>query len=214
MPGAGPWRTGCRSGIRRVRGGTDALPGAPLRVGRKKITSSLNRLPTWTPDRSSAGNPGTAGPRSACSPTSTSPSPSPCNASEIPAQTGIPDWSRSPFRNCWAPARHCHPIAPARPGPPAALAGLATPPPVPRPPSPPTLEHLRRDNTVITTNYSCRNRSRSRCTPASSRSLSDCVRHVVLTAKNVVCADALMSKRFRPPFGRESVVRYVPRPAA
>ena len=31
MPGAGPWRTGCRSGIRRVRGGTDARPGAPLR---------------------------------------------------------------------------------------------------------------------------------------------------------------------------------------
>jgi hypothetical protein len=26
-----------------------------------------------------------------------------------------------------------------------------------RPPSPPTLEHLRGDNTMITTNYSCRN---------------------------------------------------------
>ena len=34
---------------------------------------------------------------------------------------------------------------------------LATPPPAPRPPSPPTLERLRRDNTMITTNYSCRN---------------------------------------------------------
>jgi SRSO17 transposase len=56
-----------------------------------------------------------------------------------------------------APARHCHPAAPARPGPPPALVGLATPPPVPRPPSPPTLERLRRDNTMITTNYSCRN---------------------------------------------------------
>ena len=51
-----------------------------------------------------------------------------------------------------APARHRHPAAPARPGPPAALVGLA-PPPVPRPPSPPTLERLRRDNTMITTNY-------------------------------------------------------------
>ena len=36
--------------------------------------------------------------------------------------------------------------------PPAELAGLATPPPAPRPPSPPALEHLRRDNTMITTN--------------------------------------------------------------
>jgi SRSO17 transposase len=41
--------------------------------------------------------------------------------------------------------------------PPAALAGLATPTPTPRPPSPPTLERLRRDNAVITTNYNCRN---------------------------------------------------------
>jgi hypothetical protein len=36
------------------------------------------------------------------------------------------------------------------------LVGLATPTPAPRPPSPPTLERLRRDNTMITTNYSCR----------------------------------------------------------
>ena len=42
-------------------------------------------------------------------------------------------------------------------GPPPALVGLAPPPPAPRPPSPPTLEHLRGDNTMITTNYSCRN---------------------------------------------------------
>jgi SRSO17 transposase len=55
-----------------------------------------------------------------------------------------------------APARHRHPITPARPGPPAALVGLATPPPAPRRPSPSTLERLRRDNTMITTNYSCR----------------------------------------------------------
>ena len=48
------------------------------------------------------------------------------------------------------------PAAPARPAPPAALVGLATPPPAPRPPSPPALERLRRDNTMITTNYSCR----------------------------------------------------------
>ncbi len=33
----------------------------------------LNKWPAWTPGRSSAGSPGTAGPRSACSPTSTSP---------------------------------------------------------------------------------------------------------------------------------------------
>ena len=55
-----------------------------------------------------------------------------------------------------APARHRHPAAAARPGPPAALVGLAAPPPAPRPPSPPTLERLRRDSTMITTNYSCR----------------------------------------------------------
>ncbi len=55
-----------------------------------------------------------------------------------------------------APARHRHPTTPARPGPPAALVSLATPPPAPRSPSPSTLEHLRRDNTMITTNYSCR----------------------------------------------------------
>jgi len=55
-----------------------------------------------------------------------------------------------------APARRRHPAAPARPDPPAALVGLAMPPPAPRPPSPPTLERLRGD-TMITTNYSCRN---------------------------------------------------------
>ena len=58
--------------------------------GSKKITSSPSRAPAWTPGRSSAGSPGTAGPRSACSPTSTSPSPSPCNASKTPAQTWTP----------------------------------------------------------------------------------------------------------------------------
>ena len=36
-------------------------------------------------------NPGTAGPRSACSPTSTSPSPPPCNASTTPARAWTPD---------------------------------------------------------------------------------------------------------------------------
>src|SRR5262249_22294752 len=56
-----------------------------------------------------------------------------------------------------AAARHRHPAAPARPAPPAALVGLATPPPAPRPRSPQTLERLRRDSTMITTNYSCRN---------------------------------------------------------
>ena len=62
----------------------------PEPVTLKKITSSLNRLPAWTPGRSSARKPGTAGPRSACSPTSTSPSPSPSNASKTPAQTWTP----------------------------------------------------------------------------------------------------------------------------
>jgi hypothetical protein len=52
-----------------------------------------------------------------------------------------------------APARHRHPTAPPRPGSPAALVDLATPPPAPRPPRPPALERLRRDNTMITTNY-------------------------------------------------------------
>jgi hypothetical protein len=52
--------------------------------------------------------------------------------------------------------RHRDPAAPARPGPPAALVGLAAPAPAPRPPSPPTLERLRRDNTMITMNYSRR----------------------------------------------------------
>jgi SRSO17 transposase len=56
-----------------------------------------------------------------------------------------------------APARHRHPAAPARPGPPAALVGLARPPSAPRPGSSQTLERLRRDNAMITTNYSCRN---------------------------------------------------------
>src|SRR5262249_7882129 len=56
-----------------------------------------------------------------------------------------------------APARPRHPAAPPGPAPPAALVGLATTPPAPRPPSPPTLERLRGDDTMITTNYSCRN---------------------------------------------------------
>jgi len=56
----------------------------------KKITSSASRWPAWTPGRSSAGSPGTAGPRSACSPTSTSRSRSPGNASRRPAQTWTP----------------------------------------------------------------------------------------------------------------------------
>src|SRR5262249_49336795 len=55
-----------------------------------------------------------------------------------------------------APARHRHPATPARPPPPVALVGLAAPPPAPRPPSPPTLEHLCRDNTMITTNHDYR----------------------------------------------------------
>ncbi len=46
------------------------------------------------------------------------------------------------------------PPTPARPPPPAALVHRAAPPPAPRPPSPPTLEHLCRDNTMVTTNYS------------------------------------------------------------
>ena len=126
----------------------------------RKITSSASRPPAWTPGRSSAGSPGTAGPRSACSPTPTSPSRSPVQRPQ--------DGQRRPGRRAdpghrpgaaAAPARHRHPAAPPRPGPPAALVGLATPPSVPRPPSPPALERLRRDSTMITTNYSCRRRS-------------------------------------------------------
>jgi hypothetical protein len=55
-----------------------------------------------------------------------------------------------------AAARHGHPATPARPGPPPALVDLATPPPAPGPASPPTLERLRRDCSMITTNYSRR----------------------------------------------------------
>src|SRR6185437_2316777 len=70
-----------------------------------------------------------------------------------------------------APARHHHLAAPAGPGPPAALVGMATSPPAPRPPGPPTLERLRRDNTMITTNYSCR-RSCARWRTAVARPVS------------------------------------------
>ncbi len=53
----------------------------------RKIISLPSRAPAWTPGRSSGGGPGTAGPPSACSLTSTSRSPSVCNASKRPAQT-------------------------------------------------------------------------------------------------------------------------------
>jgi hypothetical protein len=46
--------------------------------------------------------------------------------------------------------------AAARPDPSPALVALATTPPAPRPMCPSTLERLRRDRSVITTNYSCR----------------------------------------------------------
>lgn len=59
-------------------------------VTRWRITSSPSRAPARTPDRSSAGNPGTAGPRSACSPASTSRSLSLCSASKTPPQTWPP----------------------------------------------------------------------------------------------------------------------------
>jgi hypothetical protein len=45
---------------------------------------------------------------------------------------------------------------------------LATPPPEPGPASPPTLECLRRDCSMITTNYSRRNCGRSLCRSASA----------------------------------------------
>src|SRR5487761_1198981 len=64
-------------------------------------------------------------------------------------------------RTAAALARPRHPATAAGPRPPAALVHLATTPPAPRPPSPSTLESLRRDNTMITTNYSCRNWKRS-----------------------------------------------------
>jgi len=49
-----------------------------------------------------------------------------------------------------------HRAAPAGQGAPAALVGLATPSPASRPRSSQTLEFLRRNSTMITTNYSCR----------------------------------------------------------
>ena len=97
------------------------------------------------------GSPGTAGPRSACSPASTCRRRRPAT----PAQTWTPDSSRLQFRNCCGSCVTSSSTAPARPGPPAALVGLATLPPAPRLPSPPALERLRRDNAVITTNHSC-----------------------------------------------------------
>jgi SRSO17 transposase len=76
--------------VMAVRANHALTTGSGRTVTARKITSSLNRLPAWTPGRSSAGSPGTAGLRSACSPTSTSPSPSPGNASKTPAQTWTP----------------------------------------------------------------------------------------------------------------------------
>src|SRR5205814_5528484 len=55
-----------------------------------------------------------------------------------------------------AAARHPHPTAAPRSAPPAALVNMATPPPASCPASPPKMERLRRDSTMITTNYSCR----------------------------------------------------------
>jgi SRSO17 transposase len=68
---------------------SDDTPGGHV-GGHKRITSSASRSPAWTPGRSSAGGPGTAGPRCACWPTSTSPSRSPCSASKRPAQALTP----------------------------------------------------------------------------------------------------------------------------
>jgi hypothetical protein len=96
-------------------GGHDAGCSALL-VRRHRYTGTCSFYRCWTPGpvplarliatavarwRIEEG-PGTAGPRSACSPTSTSTSPwrSPCNASTTSAQTWTPDWSRSPSRNC------------------------------------------------------------------------------------------------------------------
>ena len=73
-------------------------------------------------------------------------------------------------RTAAAAARHRHPTTPARPGPQAALVILAATPPAPRPPSPPTLERLRRDCTMITTNYSRRikaGQAQFRCLPVN-----------------------------------------------
>jgi SRSO17 transposase len=53
----------------------DDTPG-----GHRKITSSPSRSPSSTPARSPPGPPGTAGQRSACSPTPSSPSPPPGSA--------------------------------------------------------------------------------------------------------------------------------------
>jgi hypothetical protein len=126
---------------------------AVIRWQSRTITSSRNRLPAWTPDRSSL---------EILAPLDR----------DLPARLHLPRRRRrhpTPARHqlrpgrradpghrpgaAAAPARHRHPATPARPGPPGALVHLATPPPAPRPPSPSTLERLCRDNTMITTNY-------------------------------------------------------------
>ena len=91
-----------------------------------------------------------------------------------------------------APARRRHPTTPARPRPPAALVMVATPPPAPGPPSPPTLERLRRDCSMITTNYSRRIRGAT----AFSRQL-----------RNIQQNDASSNRSSRPAKG---VTRYPP----
>jgi len=52
-------------------------------------------------------------------PTATSPSPSPCNASKMSAQTCTPDWSQSPSRSCCGSCATSWSPAPARADPPA-----------------------------------------------------------------------------------------------
>ncbi len=63
----------------------DDAPGDGRDDGHRKITSSPSRSPDWTPARSSAGDPGTAGAPCACSPACTWPSPAPWTATPMPA---------------------------------------------------------------------------------------------------------------------------------
>ena len=119
---------------------------------RRRLTDRVD-----LPGRSSAGSPGTAGPRSACSPTSTtSRSPSPHNANKRPASAWAPDSSRSPFRSCCGSCATPSSHRPCGTGP----TGCTGQPGA-------AYQHrarqahrrwnaLRRDNAMITTNYSCR----------------------------------------------------------
>ena len=121
----------------------------------KKITSSPSRSAVWTRARSPPGPPGTAGQRSACSPTCSS-SPPPSSATSTAAMAH-PDSSPSPSPNCSA----CS-AAPSSPNPaatgPTGMAGRYGAAATSTAPGKPTGAHwarLRRCAARITI-YNCR----------------------------------------------------------